>query len=140
MFKAITSTCKYLDVEWIILLGLLNKDSRDLFHDFPHATIYDWIDSHTVASILSKSDLVITRGSATTLAEIDLFKKRKIIVPYPWSSQNHQHHNAMWYKENRNDIVIDDGELMDNLLKTVTETLTRDTIEKKMERADTFLR
>lgn len=46
----------------------------------------------------------------------------------------------MWYKENRNDIVIDDGELMDNLLKTVTETLTRDTIEKKMERADTFLR
>jgi len=46
----------------------------------------------------------------------------------------------MWYKENRGDIVINDGELMDNLLKTITGTLTRDTIEQTMEREDTFLR
>lgn len=140
IFRAVAATCKYLDVEWIILLGLLNKESRKLFTDFPHATVYDWLDSHTIGSILSKSDLVITRGSATTLAEIDAFKKRKIIIPLSWSSQNHQYHNAMWYKETHNDTVLEDHELKEKLQKTITATLAEDIITDTMEREDTFLR
>lgn len=140
IFEAISKTCKYIDVEWIILLGILNKDSRWLFQDFPHATVYDWIDAHTIGSMVDKADLIITRGSATSLAELDLFKKRKIIVPYSWSAQNHQFYNAMWYKENRGDVVLDDNELMDNLQKTITNTLTHDAIAKKMDREDNFLR
>lgn len=140
IFRAIAATCKYLDVEWIILLGILNKDSRELFTDFPHATVYDWLDAHTIGSILAKSDLVITRGSATTLAEIGVFKKRKIIIPLWWSSQNHQYHNAMWYKETYNDTVLEDHELKEKLQRTITATLAGDIIDSTMEREDTFLR
>lgn len=140
IFRAIAANCKHLDVEWIVLLGILNKDSRDLFQDFPHATVYDWVDAHTIASMVSQADLIITRGSATSLAELDLFKKRKIIVPYSWSAQNHQYYNALWYKENRNDIILDDSDVMDKLQSTITDTLSRDAIEKTMERKDTFLR
>lgn len=123
IFEAISYNCKQIDAEWIILLGILNKESRELFHNFPHATVYDWIDANTVGSIVSDADLVITRGSATSLAEIDLFKKRKIIVPYPWSAQNHQYHNAMWYKDNRGDIVLEDGDLMNKLQRVIIDTL-----------------
>lgn len=139
IFRAISSTCKHLDVEWIILLGILNKDSRDLFHDFPHATIYDWIDAHTVGSIASEANLIITRGSATTLAEMDLFKKRKIIVPYPWSAQNHQYYNALWYKGNRWDVILDDDDVMRKLQGTITKTLAEDIIERTMERDEDYL-
>lgn len=139
IFEAIAHNCRQIDAEWIILLGILNKESRELFHNFPQATIYDWIDAHTIGSIVSHADLVITRGSATSLAEIDLFKKRKIIVPYPWSAQNHQYYNAMWYKENRDDIVLEDAKLMNNLQKTITDTLSGDVIHNKMAREDTFL-
>lgn len=140
IFSTIASTCKHLDVEWIIMLGILNKDSRELFTDFPHATVYDWLDAHTLWSVLSKSDLVITRGSATTLAEISLFKKRKIIIPFPWSAQNHQYHNAMWHKETYGDIVVEEHEITEKLQRTITETLAGDIIDKTMEREDTFLR
>jgi len=140
VFYAISETCKYLDVEWIILLGTLNKDSRHLFAGFQNITLYDWIDSHTVWSIMSKADLVITRGSATTLAEIDLLRKRKLIVPLPWSGQNHQYHNAMWYKENRWDTVLENGDLLEKLQNTITQTLSWDVIDRTMERENDFLR
>jgi UDP-N-acetylglucosamine:LPS N-acetylglucosamine transferase len=73
---------------------------------------------------------VITRGSATSLAEIDLYKKKKIIIPLPWSSQNHQFHNAMWYKENRDDIIIEERDMINTLPRTIKDTLKLDIVEK----------
>jgi UDP-N-acetylglucosamine--N-acetylmuramyl-(pentapeptide) pyrophosphoryl-undecaprenol N-acetylglucosamine transferase len=140
IFRAISENCRHLDVEWIVLLGILNKDARDLFAGFQNITLYDWIDAHTLGSILNNTDLVITRGSATSLAEIDLYKKRKIIVPLPWSAQNHQYHNAVWYKENRDDIILEDHDMKDKLQKTITDTLSGDIIGRTMERSDDFLR
>lgn len=140
VFRAIAETCRHIDVEWIVLLGLLNKDERSLFHDFQSITLYDWIDAHTLGSILSKADLIITRGSATSLAEIDLFKKRKIIIPLPWSADNHQYHNALWYRENRGDIMLENRDMMKKLQQTITNTLSGDIIGRTMERSNDFLR
>lgn len=140
IFEAVSETCRHLDVEWIVLLGILNRDARDLFAGFQNITLYDWIDAHTLGSILTNTDLVITRGSATSLAEIDLYRKRKIIIPLPWSAQNHQYHNAMWYHDNRDDIVLADTDMREKLQKTITETLSSDIIERKMERENNFLR
>ncbi len=140
VFNAIAKTCKHLDVEWIIVLGTLNTDARELFADFPHATIYDWLDSHTIASIAVGASLVITRGSATTLAELDILHKRKLIIPLPWSSQNHQYHNALWFKENRWDTVLEDSDMMKKLQMTITQTLSGDVIDRTMERENDFLR
>ena len=130
VFEAIAKTCPSIDIEWIVLLWILNKDSRNVFAGFQYITLYDWIDAHTLGSILSKADLVITRGSATSLAEIDLYKKKKIIIPLPWSSQNHQFHNAMWYKENRDDIIIEERDMINTLPRTIKDTLKLDIVEK----------
>ena len=61
VFDAIIKYCDKLDVEWTILLGLLNRDSRGGFHKFKNINLYEWIDAHTLGSILSKTNLVITR-------------------------------------------------------------------------------
>ena len=139
IFDAIINTCKYLDVEWIVLLGTLNQDARERFHEFQNISLYDWIDPHTFSSILKNTQLIITRGSATTLSESDIFKVRKIIIPLPWSSMNHQYYNAKWYKENRDDILLEEENIKE-LPDIITKTLGADIIEKTMERDSNFLR
>lgn len=126
-------------MEWIVLLGTLNQDARERFHEFQNITLYDWIDPHTFGSILKDTQLLITRGSATTLAESDIFKVRKLIIPLPSSSMQHQWYNAKWYATNRDDILLEEDKIKE-LPNIITKTLGADIIERTMERKLDFLR
>ncbi len=139
IFRAIANQCRWVDVEWIIVLGLLNTEARQQFHQFRNITLYDWLDPHTLGSILAGTDLAITRWSATTLAEIDEFHVRKLIIPLPWSSSNHQFYNAKYYEENGKDIVLEESDF-NKLNITIAKVLSADIIDQSMERKMDFLR
>ena len=47
-----------------------------------------------MAAAYNQADLVIARAGATTLAELLIFKKAAILVPYPYAADNHQAKNA----------------------------------------------
>ena len=49
-------------------------------------------------SYISQSDLCISRGGATTLAELSFLNVPFLIVPLPTSKDNHQLENAKFYK------------------------------------------
>lgn len=139
IFEALIRSCKYIDVEWIVLLGTLNQNFREQFQGFQSITLYDWIDPHTFASILRGTDLLVTRGSATTLAESDLFNIKKLIIPLPSSSMQHQYFNAKWYKENKDDIMLEESNIKE-LPNIITKTLGADIIDQSMKRDNDFLR
>lgn len=139
VFRAIAEQCRWVDVEWIVVLGLLNTELREKFQKFRNITLYDWVDPHTLWSILRGTDLAITRGSANTLAELDAFNVRKLIIPLPWSAWNHQYHNAKWYEELRKDIVLEETEI-ERLSAILAKTLSADIIDQSMERKMDFLR
>jgi UDP-N-acetylglucosamine--N-acetylmuramyl-(pentapeptide) pyrophosphoryl-undecaprenol N-acetylglucosamine transferase len=139
IFESIINNCKYIDVEWIVLLGTLNQNFREQFQGFQNITLYDWIDPHTFASILRGTNLLITRGSATTLAESDLFAIKKVIIPLPSSSMQHQYFNARWYKENKDDILLEESNIKE-LPNIITKTLGADIIDQSMKRSNDFLR
>lgn len=61
--------------------------------------IFDWMEQDTLTHWLSHTDLAITRGSATSLAELDVFGIKKIIIPLPSAAKNHQYSNAKEYEE-----------------------------------------
>jgi UDP-N-acetylglucosamine--N-acetylmuramyl-(pentapeptide) pyrophosphoryl-undecaprenol N-acetylglucosamine transferase len=63
--------------------------------------ILDWISQEDLAHIIPGTDIAVTRGSATTLAELTAFGKKPylIIVPLPFSAGNHQYSNALEYKK-----------------------------------------
>lgn len=61
--------------------------------------VYEWISQEDIAYLLYDTDIAITRGSATTLAEIDTFGVRKIIIPLHYSADNHQYWNAKEYEK-----------------------------------------
>jgi len=46
--------------------------------------------------IYSQADLVISRAGATTLAELTVFRKPAILVPYPYAADNHQEINGRY--------------------------------------------
>jgi UDP-N-acetylglucosamine--N-acetylmuramyl-(pentapeptide) pyrophosphoryl-undecaprenol N-acetylglucosamine transferase len=85
--------------EWIIALGKLNVDMKSDFQTMGNMQALDWISQEDIAHLLENTDLAITRGSATTLAEIDVFGVKKIIIPLPYSADNHQYYNAREYEK-----------------------------------------
>ena len=96
--------------EWIIALGKLNVDMKSDFQTMGNMQALDWISQEDIAHLLENTDLAITRGSATTLAEIDVFGVKKIIIPLPYSADNHQYYNAREY-EKRWDILLEQRDI-----------------------------
>jgi len=70
----------------------------------------------------SVSDLVISRGGATTISEIVYFRLPAIIIPYPYAYK-HQLSNAKILEENACAIIIKDEELDTDILRKTIESL-----------------
>lgn len=70
----------------------------------------------------SASDLVISRGGATTISEIVYFRLPAIIIPYPYAYK-HQLSNAKILEEKGSAIIIKDEELDADILRKTIESL-----------------
>ena len=133
-------------LEWrelIIVLGKLNTDMRKDFEsrfkesNTPTLQILDWISQEDLATLIPDTDIAITRGSATTLAELTAFRSDKIprfqrsntpiliIIPLPYSADNHQYWNAKEY-EKTGDILLDQNNLnqLPEILKELCYKIT----------------
>jgi len=58
-------------------------------------------------NIINKTDFCITRGGASTLAELSLMNIPFLVVPLPTAKDNHQFENALYYKNNNSCWIID---------------------------------
>ena len=58
-------------------------------------------------NIINKTDFCITRGGASTLAELSLRSIPFLVVPLPTAKDNHQFENALYYKNNNSCWIID---------------------------------
>ena len=74
--------------------------------------------------LLIKSDLCITRGGASSLAELSLLKVPFISIPLPSSMDNHQYENAKFYEDQNSCWIVnqknfDEQNFEDLLLKII---------------------
>lgn len=95
-----------MDAEWIVVLGKLNTEMREKFVGFRNIQIFDWIEKTDQNAVFQGADIAITRGSATTLSELQLFDIQKIIIPLPSAAKNHQYFNALEYQK-QGDILLE---------------------------------
>ncbi len=61
------------------------------------ADIYEFI--YDMDEVLAKSDYVICRAGASSVAELSLLGKACLFIPYPFAAHNHQELNAMALKK-----------------------------------------
>ena len=54
----------------------------------------------------SSSDLVISRAGALTLSELANFNIPSILIPFPHAANNHQMHNAEYFKSNKSAEIV----------------------------------
>ena len=98
IFEELSHTIGSIDAEFKIILGTLNQDMKALFDQYSHVEAIDWIESQDLLCILQDTDLVVTRWSATTLAELSTSSAHFIIIPLPDAMNNHQYYNALYYE------------------------------------------
>lgn len=60
------------------------------------------------------ADIVITRASMTTIAELGVQGKPIIVIPHPYLTDGHQLRNAEYIKEQGAGIVLEESELVGN--------------------------
>jgi len=77
--------------------------------------------------LYSAADLFISRAGASTIAELIQLKVPSVLVPYPYSADDHQRANAANLEKQGGTIVVDEGNL-DNLLNEVLYALKSDSL------------
>ena len=88
--------------------------------------IFDF--DQNLANLIHISDLCITRGGATSLAEISFLEKPFIAIPLPTSKDNHQMKNAEYYKKKGCCWILDQNRLnkeeLSNFIKKILNDKT----------------
>jgi UDP-N-acetylglucosamine--N-acetylmuramyl-(pentapeptide) pyrophosphoryl-undecaprenol N-acetylglucosamine transferase len=89
--------------------------------------------SHRVVSFIDEMDraygwahLVVCRAGATSLAEMALFGKPAILVPYPFAADDHQARNARVHGSSGAAIVMDESQLSGQRLAETLKVLAED--------------
>lgn len=78
-------------------------------------------------SVLKKTDLIITRAGASTIAEITVLGVPSIIIPSPYVTHNHQEKNARVLEKTGCSLVIREKDLdKDELLNKIDEVINDD--------------
>lgn len=121
-----------------------NKDYEVLFvtgkdnyqdianNNFPrNVKVVPYVDKMT--RIMKKSDLIVTRGGASTLSEIMALKIPSIIIPSPYVPNNHQFKNALDLSENKAAIILEEQDLKgDILVRKIDELIYNEQKLKEM--------
>ncbi len=81
---------------------------------------------HDMAELYKRTDLVVCRAGATTLAELAVCGIPAILIPYPLAANDHQRLNAQEFAEHGAAIILEQKrlspELLTSIIKTVLET------------------
>ena len=83
--------------ECIISLGTRNEGFADQFSAFSNVRAESWL-ARDLGSLYRSADIIISRGSITTLAEAAAFGAKIIAIPLPIAAFDHQRANVRAYE------------------------------------------
>ena len=103
-----------------VILWSLNSHLKENFKDFSNVKTFDFINHSEIKNLYNEADIAITRWSATTLAELENFWIKLIVIPLKESANNHQYYNALEYEKKWSVVVLEDNLndfLIDEIIK-----------------------
>lgn len=95
--------------------------------------LHKFMFDNEVKSAFLDSDFVVSRSGAHTVYELLHFKKKAVLIPIPWVSQNEQYLNARLMHDVGLGIILEESDLnLDNFM-TVVKKLENKTLNMNSE-------
>lgn len=102
----------------ITILWAMNQDMKADCETI--GQIIDFADQSTMWSLYQRADICICRGGTTSLAEMEIFGIRKLIVPLPITHD--QQTNAQYYVDHHGDhLILQDSQITTSLQHTLEQ-------------------
>ncbi len=93
------------DIDFHIILGVKNLNYRAKFEQFPNVEIFDFFYNQTdYLRIVQKCDVVIAR-SGSSVFEFEAFGLHMILIPHPFTGNNHQYWNAVAFQKKGHELL-----------------------------------
>jgi UDP-N-acetylglucosamine--N-acetylmuramyl-(pentapeptide) pyrophosphoryl-undecaprenol N-acetylglucosamine transferase len=131
--RAVPEAFSQIDHNNISIIHQTGKKDFDYVNDLysnsgVDAEVLTFIDDMALA--YGKSDLVIGRAGAGTIAEITALGKPSILVPFPYAAHNHQFENARILEQQGASVLIEDKDATaEKLANTLTNLLDKDKLD-----------
>lgn len=113
----------FSSMNFYIVLGTKNSQLKDSFTKFDSVRTFDYINQKEMGYLLSICDIALTRWSATSLYEQQIFSLKQIIVPLPYTWWNHQYYNGLYFQEHFDSLLLKQGEWFKESLSQVLKKL-----------------
>ena len=95
----------FSDVDFHIILGVKNLGYRAKFEKFSNVEIFDFFYNQTdYLRVVQKCDVVIAR-SGSSIFEFEAFGLHMILIPHPFTGNNHQYWNAKAFEKKGHELL-----------------------------------
>ncbi len=101
----------FINIVWIV--GKSNYKALKHF-ERDNVIVYDYCDH--MSSLYKSVDIVLSRSGAMTVAELVKFEKPSVLIPFKYSSENHQKYNAKFLQDNLCSKLIEEDDFNENIL------------------------
>ena len=111
------------DYEVLFVTGKNYYDEYNSIENIPsNVKIVPYLDD--MLSVMKKTDLMVTRTGASTIAELTAIGIPSVLIPSPYVTHNHQYKNALVLEKRNAAVIIEEKDLSSEiLLKTIDEIL-----------------
>ena len=128
-------------------VGMLRRDDLSVVHQTGNRDIedvrkaYEWFGIKAdvlpfiddIANVYNNADLVIGRSGAGTISEITVLGKPSILIPYPFSANNHQFENAKVLERAGAAVIIEDRlAFPEKIAETISDLLNNNKLDEMM--------
>jgi len=86
--------------------------------------------TNEIAALIQNCDLVISRSGAGTINELLETEKPSILIPYPYSKNNHQEKNAIIIAENGGAVLVNQNNLSKEVFEDILERIFKIKLKK----------
>ncbi len=123
-----------LDMQLIWQVGKLDlyKIKKNKMSHHSNILFMEFIEN--IPACYAAADIIVSRAGALTISEICLIGKPYILIPFPWSSNDHQNQNAKILEEKKAALIIKNEEIEKKLVNSVIKLVNDSSMKKKMSR------
>ena len=113
-------------LDFINLVWIVGKNNYECLKHLmkKNIIIYDYCNE--MSSLYQNVDFVLSRSGAMTIAELIKFEKPSILVPFKFSSEDHQYFNAKFLQDNLCSKLIEEDDFNEQTFISTLKHLSQD--------------